>query len=474
MLAAAAAAASSADRLLASPLPTSRGANERLGVALVGVRGRGQSHLAFFAGRRDTQILYVCDVDRRIGMLRAAEAGRRQQGATPRWVEDMRHALEDPRVDLVCIATPHHWHALATLWALQAGKDVYVEKPVSHNVGEGRWMVEAARRHQRICQSGFQARSNPGMRAALRYVHEGGIGRVQVARGFCCKPRRPLRLASACPPPPDVNFDLWLGPAPAAPLARQQFHYDWHWQWSYGNGELGNQGVHQLDICRWALQLPTTGQRVFSLGGDLPAPHLLPPDNAQLTWHDFGDKSIIMELRGLAHNASRGARVGVIVEGSDGYLVTTGHQGGTVFDLDGRPRRHFVGGGGAEPHLCNFLEAVRHRACHRLHADIEEGHLSSVLAHTANISYRLGVTASWTEARRRLAQLADADKLAAAVDRTEKHLRGRQNDAPPKSVRLGSVLAWDPDREVFVGDEQADGFLTRSYRPPFVPVTGRA
>ncbi len=474
-LAAAAAAAtmSGVDDLLAEPLPPSRTVNEQLGVAVVGVRGRGNSHLGFYASRRDTRVLYVCDVDSQIGPLRAGQVVKRQGGAVPVWVEDLRQALEDPRVDIVSIATPNHWHALAAIWAMQAGKHVYVEKPVSHNVQEGRRMVEAARRYQRICQSGLQARSNPGMISAIKFVQAGGIGTVRLARGLCYKRRRSVGATGVYPIPEHVNYDLWLGPAPEAQLTRSRFHYDWHWQWPYGNGELGNQGVHQLDICRWGLQLPSIGESVFCYGGRFGCPDVTQPTNTQVSVHGYGEKSIVMEIRGLRSRPLHGVHVGVVFEGSDGFVVMTSYHSGTAFDLEGRPVKHFRGGGGGELHFSNFLQAVRQRSCLHLNADIEEGHLSSALAHLGNISYRLGLDLPLAEAKTQLASLDANGDMAATLERTEQHLREHGVDLKATYLRVGKPLACDPVAEQVLDDQDANRMLTRCYRRPFVvPAAG--
>ncbi len=475
MLAAAATAAtvSGVDSLLADPASSSRSVNDQLGVAVVGARGRGNSHLGFYGSRRDTRVLYVCDVDREVGELRAQQVARRQGGTAPAWVEDVRQVLEDRRVDLVSIAAPNHWHALAAIWAMQAGKDVYVEKPVSHNVQEGRRMVEAARRYRRVCQSGFQARSNPGMVSAIEFVQTGGIGTVRLARGLCYRRRRAIGATGVYPVPPHVNYDLWLGPAPEAPLTRQRFHFDWNWQWPYGNGELGSQGVHQLDVCRWGLQLQTVGDSVLSYGGSFGSHNAARPTNTQVSVHRFGEQSIVMEIRGLPNRPLRNAHVGVIFEGSDGYVVMTSYHSGTAFDLDGRPLRHFRGGGGGEPHFSNFLQAVRQGTCLQLNADIEEGHLSSALAHTANISYRLGRDLPIAIGRARLAKLDQVVDIEAALERTEQHLLGQRVDLDATELRFGKMLTCDPVAERFVDGPNANRMLTRRYRHPFViPAVG--
>ena len=392
MLKAAAAAAtlSGADELWADTPPVRRSANERLGVAVIGVRGRGNSHLGFFAAQRDTRVLYVCDVDRAVGPLRARQVARRQRGCRPLWVEDLRVALDDPRVDIVSIATPNHWHALAALWAMQAGKDVYVEKPVSHHLLEGRRMVEAARQYRRICQSGFQARSNQGMIQAMQFLQTGGIGTVRLAHGRCHQRRRDAITDGAYSAPAHVNYDLWLGPAASEPLTRQRFHYDWRWQWDYGNGDLGDQALHQLDICRWGLQLKSIGGLALSCAAQSMTGEAKDRFSRQVSFHQLDDRAIVMEIGQFARQPKRVMQSGVIFEGTDGYLVTTSHHSGTAFDRDGEIVRHFRGGGGSQPHLLNFLDAVRTGSCATLNADIEEGHLSGALAHTGNISFRLG------------------------------------------------------------------------------------
>ena len=473
MLAAAAVASCGPADLLMDASPPTGSPLEQLGVAVIGVRGRGNSHLGFYAGRRDTRVLYVCDVDRQVGEARVAQVATRQGGAAPTLVQDMRRALDDPRVDIVSIATPHHWHALAAIWAMQAGKDVYVEKPVSHNVLEGRRMVETARRYQRICQSGFQTRSNPGIRAALEFVRSGGIGSVARARAICYKRRTAGGPRQIYPVPRSVDYDLWLGPAAAAPLTRQRFHHDWHWQWPYGNGEQGHHGVQLLDLCRRGLEVSTISRRVLSLGGRFAQGDSTSTTDTQVTWHDFGDKSIVLETRALPSAPYRDVQVGVIFCGSAGYAAIAGHDRGVAFDADGHELRRFQGGGGSEWHFRNFLHAVRRRSCLELNSDIEEGHVSSALAHTGNISYRLGRPVSFAEARRRLAGYPDGSLLVETLDRLQGHLRDNGVDTATPSLRLGAQLTCDPLAEKFLNHSAANRLLTREYRPPYVvPAAG--
>jgi predicted dehydrogenase len=460
---AAAVAAGSAPRLLAQDNQSSS-PQERLGVAVVGVRGRGGSHIGAFAGRKDTEVLYLCDADREIGGRRVEEVGKRQ-GRAPKFVEDLRELLEDPRVDIVSIASPNHLHALQAIWSIQAGKDVYVEKPVSHNVSEGRRIVQAARKYGQICQTGTQCRSNPGMIHAMNYVHAGKIGDVRVARGLCYKRRGSIGARGEYAVPSSVNYDLWLGPAPEAPVTRPQFHYDWHWQWAYGNGDLGNQGIHQMDLARWGMGIDGLSRRVFSYGGRFGYEDAGETANTQVVVHDYGDRALVFEVRGLPTQNYRGAGVGVIFEGSEGYVVIPSYSDASVFDPEGNLLEKFSG---SADHFENFLQAVRSRSHEDLTADIEEGHYSSALCHLGNISYRLGATMTAGETLRHLGSLPSADNLQATFERTMQHLR--DNDLDPQSLpmQVGPALDFDPKTERFASHEQADRMLTRDYRAPFV------
>lgn len=463
--AAAAAAASSAPGLFAEESQSSS-PNGKLGVAVVGVKGRGGSHIGAFAGRKDTEILYVCDADREIGGKRVPEIGKRQ-GRDPQFVEDLRKVLEDKRVDIVSIATPNHLHALQSIWAIQAGKDVYVEKPVSHNVSEGRRVVEAARKYQKICQTGTQSRSNPGMIGAIEFIHSGKIGDVKVARGLCYKPRGSIGVRGEYQPPSSVNYDLWLGPAPIAAVTRPQFHYDWHWQWPYGNGDLGNQGIHQMDIARWGLGQDRLSDTVLSYGGRFGYEDAGDTANTQVVIHDYGTQTLVFEVRGLSTGDYKGAKVGVIFEGTDGYLVMPSYTGGAAFDKDGKKIAEFSGGGD-HLHFENFLAAVRSRKFSDLSADIEQGHLSSALCHTGNISYRLGQQATADDAAKAVAEVKTSDNAKDTFERTLKHLADNKIDTKSVKIGLGAVLQGDAKTETFVGNDAANAMLTREYRKPFV------
>jgi len=466
MFAAAAAgvAAGPAAGLFAAEDAPSSSPNGKLGVAVVGVRGRGGSHIGAFAGRNDTEILYICDADRNVGENRANEVAKRQ-GRKPEFVEDIRKLLEDKRVDIVSIATPNHTHALFAIWAIQAGKDVYVEKPVSHNVSEGRRVVEAARKYEKICQTGTQCRSNPGMIEAMEFVRGGNLGDIKVARGLCFKRRGSIGARGEYAPPSSVNYNLWLGPAQEAAVTRPQFHYDWHWQWPYGNGDLGNQGIHQMDLARWGLGVDRLSNRVISYGERFGYEDAGETANTQVVMHDYGDRSLVFEVRGLPTNSYKGANVGVIFEGTNGYLVMTSYDSGTAFDPDGNVVKRFSGGG---DHFVNFLKAVRSRRHEDLNADIEDGHLSSALCHLGNISYLLGEHVSPDQLSERLGNLDTTEDVEATLARVVEHLRDNKVDPAKAGIRLGPALAFDPKTETFTSNADANAMLTRDYRAPFV------
>ena len=471
MLATAMAAAATTPMVHAEETKQSDSPNEKLGVAVVGVRGRGGSHIGAFAGRKDTEILYIVDADSDVGQRRASEVGKRQGGRTPQFVEDMRRAFEDDRVDIVSIATPNHWHALAAIWAIQAGKDVYVEKPVSHNVSEGRRIVEAARKYGKIVQTGTQSRSNPGMRQTMEAIHTGKIGDVSVARGLCYKRRGSIGARGKYDVPGNVNYDLWLGPAPDVALSRPQFHYDWHWQWDYGNGDLGNQGIHQMDLARWALQEEGLSDSCISFGGRLGYIDAGDSANTQVVAHRYGDKALTFEVRGLETAPYKGAKIGVIVEGSDGYAVIPTYNSGTIFDKDGNKVKSFSGGA---DHFDNFIKAVRSRKIEDLTADIEEGHLSSALCHLGNISYRLGQVVAPNEVLEIMKNFDSADNMVDTFQRTMNHAKEQKVNFEETPFTIGVPIEINTADETIVGNAKANEMLTREYRKPFVvPAAGQ-
>ena len=466
--AAGAVAIGSVGNVLAADEPQTKSPNERLNVAVVGVKGRGGTHIGAFAGRKDTVITHICDADSAIGQSRAKEVAKRQGDVEPKFVEDIRAVCDDPSIDIVSIATPNHWHALGAIWAIQAGKDVYVEKPVSHNVSEGRRIVEAARKYNKICQTGTQSRSNPGMIEAIKFVQSGEIGKCTLARGLCYKPRGSIGARGKYEPPKSVNYDLWTGPAAMQPLTRPQLHYDWHWQWPYGNGDLGNQGIHQMDLARWGLGKTGLSKGVISYGGRFGYEDAGDTANTQVVVHDYDDKSLVFEVRGLKTDSYKGSKIGVIFDCEDGYVVMTSYHSGAAFDNEGKKIRDFSGGA---DHFANFLTAVRSRKHEDLNADIEEGHYSSALCHMGNISYRLGGEMKTEAAMERMAGVGTTDNAKETFQRTLDHLSS--NGVNPENIQVGLDLAFDPKTETFEGNADANTMLTREYRAPFVvPAAG--
>jgi predicted dehydrogenase len=468
MLAAAAAVAANSGTSLfaADEKPPIKAPSDTLGVAVVGCGGRGSDHLKDFCTRNGCEVLYVLDVDEEHGR-RGARLVADKQGREPKVVSDMREAFDDKSVDVVTTATPNHWHALVSIWAMQAGKDVYVEKPVSHNVSEGRRIVETARKYKKICQTGTQSRSNKGMQDAIQFVQEGKIGKLSVSRGLCYKRRPSIGALGEYPIPKGVNYDLWLGPAQWAPLTRPRFHYDWHMQFAYGNGDLGNQGIHQMDLARWGLGVDTLSNSVVSYGGRLGYEDAGETANTQCIIHDYGDKSLVFEVRGLPTDSLHGAKVGVIFEGTEGYVVLSSYDGGAAFDKDGQMVEKFQGGG---DHFGNFLGAVRSRKVEDLNADILEGHLSSALCHLGNISYRLGSQIPLAEVLPRLQGYYHA---ALDFGRFAQHLADNGLPLDSTTIQFGQPLTLDVANERFVDSSPADAMLTREYRAPFVvPAAG--
>jgi predicted dehydrogenase len=469
LLAAAAAtvASSCASRSASQPsaaTPAPRGPNDLIRVAIVGVNGRGTAHVKGLAGKPGVQITTICDLDE-AAAGKAIKMVQDKTGKSPRWERDVRKVMEDKDIDVVTVATPNHWHSLMAVWAIQAGKDVYLEKPVSHNVHEGRVVVELARKHNRIVQTGSQSRSNPGMQKFIEYVRSGKLGKVTLARGLCYKRRETIgKVAAALPPPAGIDYDLWLGPAPARKdVPRAKFHYDWHWQWDYGNGDIGNQGAHEMDKARWGLGKSTLPKNVTSIGGRYGYEDDGQTPNTQLCYYDYGDVQLVFEVRGLPSEGLQGAKVGNIFYGSEGYAVSTNYSSGTIFDLKGNKLQHFEGGA---DHFDNFLTAVRSRKHTDLSCDIEEGHLSASLCHLGNISYRLGTGQPLGKKPSALAPFSDAEE---SFTRFEKHLADNGVQPDKTQLHLGRALTLEPGKETFANaGSDADGLLSRDYRPGFV------
>ena len=435
--------------------------NDQLRVAVIGVHGRGRDHISGLAGKHDCIITTICDADSAV-IAPAMKAVEKKQGKAPNYEQDIRKVVEDKNIDIVTIATPNHWHALAAIWAMQNGKDVYVEKPVSHNVSEGRRIVEVARKTNRICQTGTQSRSSTGLKEAMAFLHAGKLGKIKVARALCYKPRGSIgKVSGPQPTPQTCDYDLWCGPAPKVPLMRKRLHYDWHWVWDTGNGDLGNQGIHEMDKARWGLNKPQLANSVVSVGGRFGYVDDGQTANTQICLFDYGDCELIFEVRGLLTNGLLGAKVGNIWYGTDGYMVCGSYRKAVAFTLKGDVIQEFAGD---ESHYANFIKAVRSRKVEDLNADILEGHLSSALCHLGNISYRLGDEQPFGQTPQAFAKDKDAGET---FERMEQHLKDNKITLDGVKCRIGRKLAVEPSKEIFLGDKEANTLLTREYRKGF-------
>lgn len=465
------AAQSIGSKAYADEAPEKVAPNDQISVAVIGANGRGGSHIEAFAKAKDTIITHICDTDEQVGYKRCEDAAKLQGGKKPEWVKDIRKLLEDKSIDAVSVATPNHWHALATIWAVQAGKDVYCEKPVSHNVSEGRRAVQAAAKHGKIVQTGTQSRSNAGIREAVDFIHKGGIGEVKLVRGLCYKRRKSIGEKGNYPVPAYIDYDLWSGPAPVLPVTRPQFHYDWHWQWQYGNGDLGNQGIHQMDVSRWVLDAPQLSDHIFSVGGRLGYEDAGETANTQTIVHQFGEKRIIFEVRGLETKPYQGAAVGLIAYGTKGYVVFPNYYTlAVVYDPDGKEIKKFSGGDD-QIHYENFISAVKSRNPDELNASILEGHLSSGLCHTGNISHRLGKPSNLGEVSSFVQGLTRVDEIQETFDRMTAHLVENKVDLKATPLTFGQFLHMDPSTERFLQNDAANAMLTRDYRDGFAVPT---
>ena len=431
--------------------------------AVIGFGGRGGSHIDAFSSLKGVRLVALCDADQKIldgGVKKMSE----KLEAPVAGFTDIRKLLEDKSIDVVGIATPNHWHALASIWAVQAGKDVYVEKPVSHNVWEGRKIVEAARKHGRIVQTGTQCRSSrKGIAAAVEWVRAGNLGKITLSRGLCYKRRASIGKVSSPQPIPDgVDYDLWCGPAEKLPLMRKRLHYDWHWVWNTGNGDLGNQGIHQMDICRWFLGENALAPRVLSVGGRLGYLDDGETANTHVIYQAYEKAPLVFEVRGLETEKFMGANVGCIIHCEGGHVVVPSYSEAIAIDRDGKEIQRWKG---SENHFENFLKAVRSRKHEDLHADILEGHLSSALCHTGNVSHRLGAKKSIDEIKESIRADHGFEETFA---RMSEHLERNNVNLTESPVTLGLPLNLDPTAEKFIDNEEANRLLTRPYRKPFV------
>ena len=399
------------------------GANDRIRMCCVGIRGRGGEHIKSFGSSENSEVVALCDVDDKVLQSRAKQV-QKSSGKRPKTYRDIRDVLADDSIDAISIATPNHWHSLMAIWACEAGKDVYVEKPLSHNVWEGAQLAAAAKKYGRIVQHGTQSRSNPTWIRDMKLLHEGFIGPMHLAKGFTYKTgnRQAIGHGKPAQPPANLDWNLWQGPAQERPyLAKKggaglQVHYNWHWFWEYGNGEIGNQGVHQMDLAVWGMNkgLPvrihsTGGRYVWDDDGETP--------NTQITTFTYADGTIAeFEVRNLGSYDEAGKVTGNHFLCADGYYV----EGRGFFDYKQKPIKAGAPLGESLGTWENFLRAVRSRKQEDIYGTVAEGHEASVHCHIGNIAYR-----------------------------------------------LGRSLEFDPEKLRFKGDDEANALLTRDYREEF-------
>ncbi|MDA1277840.1 MAG: Gfo/Idh/MocA family oxidoreductase [Verrucomicrobia bacterium] len=441
-----------------------------------GVGGRGHQLIGSLRGVPGARITALCDVDQ--DFLDREVQPFKNRGEEIRTYTDLRKVLDDKTIDAVVVATPNHWHALATVWACQAGKDVYVEKPFSHNIWEGRQMVAAARKYGRMVQVGTQNRSSSLLGKTFESLRGGKLGPIRYAHALVYRPRESIgKVSSPTPVPSGVDYDLWCGPAPKVPLMRNQLHYEWHWFWATGNGEIGNNGIHVIDICRWALGQNQPPPRALSIGGRFAFDDCGETANTHIAMFDYQPAPLICEVRNVrtatgadAIGKFRNQNSGIVIDCEGGYFAGNA-SGGNLFDKQGKKIEEIADNGESRvlevSHLSNFVTAVRNRNADDLVAEALQGHLSAACCHMANISYRLGKQSAPDAIRE---TIKSNSELSDALERCGQHLRENGVDLGATRAALGPWVTFDSKRERFVRDfaDQANEFLKRDYRPPFV------
>jgi predicted dehydrogenase len=411
-------------------------ANEAINVAIIGIRGdnkghptwtargRGQDHYEHLAGIPNVRVTHVVDIDER-HFQGSLSFMKERWGGNPKTETDFRRVLDNRDVDAVTIAAPDHWHALMAVWACQAGKDVYVEKPISHNIAEGRRMIEAARRYNRVVEVGTQRRSGAVLAKAVQFLRDGGLGKVYAGRTVISRLRDPIGVVADSPVPPGVHYDLWLGPAPSRPFNGNHFHYHWHWFWEYGTTDLGNTGVHSLDAVRWLLGKQEHPRTAYCTGGlhEAGAPTDQTTPNTQYATYRYADGTELhCDLRNWFGGPAEAQ--GVYVFGSKGWMKVGDDRAQVYFGRKNEPGPTLTAdakGDAGQAHFENFIDCMRSRKSENLKASLEEGHFSTTLCHLGNISYR-----------------------------------------------VGRSVTFDGATERFVGDEEADKLLSRTYRAPYM------
>jgi len=443
------------------------GANSAVRLATIGCNDCGRSHIRNFLALKDVRLVGLCDADSAV----LNQANHLAPHAET--YSDFRDVLDSRQIDAVSIATPNHWHALMTIMACQAGKDVYVEKPTCHNIWEGQQALAARDKYDRIVQAGTQWRAMPQVQKAMKFAKSGQIGKILISRGFCYK-RRPSigKTTGPQPIPSTVDYNLWCGPAPMEPPRRTKFHYDWHWFWQTRNGDIGNQGALQMDLARWALNKGTVAPSVLSFGGRFGYADDGQTPNTLVAVHDYGDSLLIFEVRGLPARSGetkmdqyRGVDIGNVIECENGYVTISGKLC-AAYDLDGKEIQRFTGGGVSpeQAHKENFIQAVKSRKREDLNCELAQGHASSSLALLSNISYLSGNEADADAVKASITQGAAKDTFTRFCE----HLTANGIKLNLDRIRLGVPLTVDPKNQQVLGNSTAAAMWTRTYRRPFV------
>jgi predicted dehydrogenase len=444
-------------------------------LAQIGFNGQGKGHIE----HNHPNLVALCDVDELV-LNRMNDQLKARHGYKLDLYTDFRKLLERKDIDAVSIATPNHTHAMIAVAAAQAGKHVYVEKPVSHNIWEGRQMVQAARQNNRLMQSGTQSRSSQSLEDAVAYVQGGNLGAIKYALGTCYKPRPGIgKLDKPLEIPSTLDYDLWCGPAEKKDLYRTRVHYDWHWDWNTGNGDMGNQGIHQMDIARWFLGEKGLAPRAISVGGRLGYEDAGNTPNTQVVYLAYEKAPLMFETRGLPRSKQaqdrwgesmdlyRGSRIGVIVQCEKGYVLVPSYVEAIAYDNEGKEIQHWKADDDSlGRHIHNFLSAVAANDSSKLNADIQEGHVSSALCHLGGISQQLGEPARADEISE---QIKGDELLSVAFDRMASHLRANDVDIDSRNsgLVLGPWLELDPSTEEFLDNDAATALRSRKQRDSF-------
>jgi predicted dehydrogenase len=432
------------------------GANERVNVAVCGIKGRGASHIGGHGRQKNVTISHLVDPDSRLFEGRKKFVQSKFKN-TPECVQDVRKVLDNKEVDVISIATPNHWHSLMSIWACQAEKDVYVEKPLSHNLFEGRKLVEAAKKYNRIVQHGTQNRSLRKWSDLAKEVASGKNGKLEVALGTCHKRRGSIGFKDTKSPPNELDFDVWTGPAAKEDFHDNLVHYNWHWFWNYGNGDIGNQGVHQMDIARWMIPGAVWPKSVICFGGRFGYKDQAETANTQLAIFDYGESLLVFDVRGLSGKSNMGISNHVYFDKNAKQKNTASHGLKGIKDP--------LADRGKVDIFENFIQAVRNRKEEHLDAHVYEGHVSSGLCHLANVSYRLGEKSSFNKKNK---SFGSNKKGYEYFERMQEHLKENGLNLKETDYIVGRNLEFDAKTETIKGDDEANALLSRNYRSPYI------